>query len=238
MKIKQTEFVISAVRPNQYPEDGLPEIALAGRSNVGKSSLINKMMLRKNLARTSSQPGKTQQLNYYRVNEEIYLVDFPGYGYAKVSKTQREQFGVMIETYLRDREQLVLQLLVIDIRHEPSKDDVLMYDWLQHYEIPTCIVATKADKIPRSKWDKHLKMIRQTLGADKSVPIVLFSSETGLGRDQLWETILEAIDDAGMSAAQRNAEAEEAAETDIEASQQTNNATEQANDAVQEDTAK
>lgn len=199
MKIKQTEFVISAVRPDQYPVDGLPEIALAGRSNVGKSSLINRMMIRKNLARTSSQPGKTQQLNYYRVNERIYLVDFPGYGYARVSKKQREQFGVMIETYLRDREQLVLQLLVIDIRHEPSKDDVLMYEWLKHYEIPTCIVATKADKIPRSKWDKHLKVIKQTLGADKSVPVVLFSSETGLGREQLWDTILEAIDAAGMN---------------------------------------
>lgn len=198
MKIKQTEFVISAVRPNQYPEDGLPEIALAGRSNVGKSSLINKMLFRKNLARTSSQPGKTQQLNYYRVNDGIYLVDFPGYGYAKVSKKQREQFGVMIETYLRERQQLVLQLLVIDIRHEPSKDDVLMYEWLKHFEIPTCIVATKADKIPRSKWDKHLKQIKQTLGADKEVPVVLFSSETGLGREQLWDTILGAIDAAGM----------------------------------------
>lgn len=198
MKVKTSEFVISAVRPNQYPEDGLPEIALAGRSNVGKSSLINKMILRKNLARTSSQPGKTQQLNYYRVNQDLYLVDFPGYGYAKVSKTQREQFGVMIETYLQEREQLALQLLVIDIRHEPSKDDVLMYGWLKHYEIPTCIVATKADKIPRSKWDKHLKVIKQALGADKQVPVVLFSSETGLGREQLWETILQAIEDAGM----------------------------------------
>lgn len=212
MKIKQTEFVISAVRPNQYPEDGLPEIALAGRSNVGKSSLINKMMLRKNLARTSSQPGKTQQLNYYRVNEAIYLVDFPGYGYAKVSKKQREQFGVMIETYLRERQQLVLQLLVIDIRHEPSKDDVLMYEWLKHFEIPTCIVATKADKIPRSKWDKHLKQIKQTLGADKEVPVVLFSSETGLGREQLWDTILGAIDAAGMQLPDSGGTAEAAVE--------------------------
>jgi len=199
MKIKQTEFVISAVRPNQYPDDGLPEIALAGRSNVGKSSLINRMIQRKNLARTSSQPGKTQQLNYYRVNEEIYLVDFPGYGYARVSKKQREEFGVMIETYLRDREQLVLQLLVIDIRHEPSKDDVLMYEWLKYYEIPTCIVATKADKIPRSKWDKHLKVIKESLGAEKDIPVVLFSSETGLGRDELWAKILQAINDAGMN---------------------------------------
>ncbi|MGM0880009.1 MAG: ribosome biogenesis GTP-binding protein YihA/YsxC [Bacillota bacterium] len=193
MKITQAQFIISAVQPHQYPEDALPEIALAGRSNVGKSSLINKLILRKNLARTSSQPGKTQQLNYYRVNEMIYLVDFPGYGYAKVSKTQREQFGEMIEKYIRDREPLKLQLLVIDIRHEPSAQDKLMYKWLKHYEIPTCIVATKADKIPRSKWDKHIKMIKKSLEADPRDSVVLFSSETGLGREQLWDIITEAI---------------------------------------------
>ncbi|REK75908.1 ribosome biogenesis GTP-binding protein YihA/YsxC [Paenibacillus paeoniae] len=193
MKIMDVQFIISAVRPEQYPEDALPEIALAGRSNVGKSSLINKLIMRKNLARTSSQPGKTQQLNYYRVNDMIYLVDFPGYGYAKVSKTQREKFGEMIETYLQAREPHKLQLLVIDIRHEPSKDDVLMYNWLKHFEIPTCIVATKADKIPRSKWDKHIKMIKTTLEADPRDSIVLFSSETGLGREQLWDVINEAI---------------------------------------------
>ncbi|MCA0755295.1 ribosome biogenesis GTP-binding protein YihA/YsxC [Paenibacillus sp. N4] len=193
MKITEAQFVISAVKPHQYPEDALPEIALAGRSNVGKSSLINKLILRKNLARTSSQPGKTQQLNYYRVNDMVYLVDFPGYGYAKVSKTQREQFGEMIEQYIRDREPLKLQLLVIDIRHEPSKQDQQMYHWLKHYEIPTCIVATKADKIPRSKWDKHIKMVKTTLEADPRDPVVLFSSETGLGREQLWEVISEAI---------------------------------------------
>lgn len=199
IKIKDTQFIISAVRPDQYPDNGLPEIALAGRSNVGKSSLINKMIMRKNLARTSSQPGKTQQLNYYRVNEDIYLVDFPGYGYAKVSKKQREEFGIMIERYLQSREPLVLQLLVIDIRHEPSKDDQLMYQWLKHYEIPTCIVCTKADKIPRSKWDKHMKMIKTTLGASSKDRVVLFSSDTGLGRDELWGHIMQAITDAGMS---------------------------------------
>ncbi|KRE51180.1 ribosome biogenesis GTP-binding protein YihA/YsxC [Paenibacillus sp. Soil522] len=193
MKITQAQFVISAVKPHQYPEDALPEIALAGRSNVGKSSLINKLILRKNLARTSSQPGKTQQLNYYRVNDLIYLVDFPGYGYAKVSKTQREQFGEMIERYIRDREPLKLQLLVIDIRHEPSQQDQQMYKWLKHYEIPTCIVVTKADKIPRSKWDKHIKMIKKTIEADPRDSVVLFSSESGLGREQLWEVITEAI---------------------------------------------
>ncbi|MDF2835472.1 MAG: small GTP-binding protein [Paenibacillus sp.] len=193
MKILDAQFIISAVEPHQYPVDALPEIALAGRSNVGKSSLINKMIMRKNLARTSSQPGKTQQLNYYKVNDMVYFVDFPGYGYAKVSKTRREQFGQMIERYLQEREPLKLQLLIIDIRHEPSKDDVLMYQWLKHFEIPTCIVATKADKIPRSKWDKHIKMIKTTLEADPRDSVVLFSSETGLGREQLWDVISEAI---------------------------------------------
>ncbi|ANY70394.1 GTP-binding protein [Paenibacillus algorifonticola] len=193
MKITQADFIISAVQPHQYPEDALPEIALAGRSNVGKSSLINKMIMRKNLARTSSQPGKTQQLNYYRVNDSIYFVDFPGYGYAKVSKTQREAFGQMIERYIRDRKELKLQLLIIDIRHEPSKDDQLMYNWLKHYNIPTCIVATKADKIPKGKWDKHIKMIKTTLQADPRDKVVLYSSETGQGRDELWSVITETI---------------------------------------------
>ncbi|MBH5317182.1 YihA family ribosome biogenesis GTP-binding protein [Paenibacillus sp. GSMTC-2017] len=193
MKIMDAQFIISAVKPHQYPEDALPEVALAGRSNVGKSSLINKMIMRKNLARTSSQPGKTQQLNYYRVNDMVYFVDFPGYGYAKVSKTQREQFGQMIETYLREREPLKLQLLIIDIRHEPSKDDILMYQWLKHFEIPTCIVVTKADKIPKSKWDKHIKMIKTSLETDPRDTVVMFSSETGLGREQLWDVISAAI---------------------------------------------
>ncbi|CAM3501052.1 ribosome biogenesis GTP-binding protein YihA/YsxC [Marinicrinis lubricantis] len=190
MKIHQAEFIISAVRPDQYPEDALPEIALAGRSNVGKSSLINRMINRKNLARTSSQPGKTQQLNYYMINEQLYFVDFPGYGYAKVSKTERQKWGAMIETYLTSREPLKLILLVIDVRHPPTKDDQLMYDWLIYYNIPCCVVATKADKIPRSKWDKHLKVVQQTLNKRPEDPIVLFSSETGMGRDALWETIL------------------------------------------------
>ncbi|MFX3634929.1 MAG: ribosome biogenesis GTP-binding protein YihA/YsxC [Candidatus Pristimantibacillus sp.] len=193
MKITQAEFIISAVQPHQYPEDALPEIALAGRSNVGKSSLINKMIMRKNLARTSANPGKTQQLNYYRINDMVYFVDFPGYGYAKVSKTQREQFGKMIETYIKDREPLMLQLLLVDIRHAPTKDDQLMYHWLKHYNIPTCIVATKADKIPKSKWDKHIKIIKETLEADPRDKVVLFSSEKGMGRDELWEVITEAI---------------------------------------------
>lgn len=199
MKITEAEFVISAVRPNQYPEDALPEFALAGRSNVGKSSLINRMIQRKNLARTSSQPGKTQQLNYYRVNQKLYFVDFPGYGYAKVSKVQREQFGQMIETFLGDREPLKMVLLIIDIRHAPSKDDCLMYKWLRHYNIPLTIVTTKADKIPKSQWQKHIKLIKETLEADAQDRVVLFSSETGLGRDELWDVIMSKVEDTVAS---------------------------------------
>jgi len=192
MKIKHTEFVISAVGPSQYPEEGLPEVALAGRSNVGKSSLINKMLLRRNLARTSQQPGKTQTLNYYRINGELlelFFVDFPGYGYARVSKSEREAWGKMIERYLREREPLKLVLHLVDVRHPPTADDVRMYEWLSHYQIPMVVVATKADKISRSQWPKHMKVIRQSLGMPGHVPLVLFSSETGQGREELWSLI-------------------------------------------------
>lgn len=195
MKVNQAEFVISAVGPNQYPDDALPEIALAGRSNVGKSSLINRMINRKNLARTSSTPGKTQHLNYYRINEELYFVDFPGYGYAKVSKTQRQAWGGMIERYLLERETLKLVMLIIDLRHPPSKDDELMYDWLKHHDLPVCVVATKADKIPKSRWQKHMKIIREALVMRAGDELMLFSSEAGLGRDELWEKINSFIED-------------------------------------------
>ncbi|MFD0674381.1 ribosome biogenesis GTP-binding protein YihA/YsxC [Cohnella sp. GCM10027633] len=197
MKIKQSDFVISAVGPAQYPEDGLPEIALAGRSNVGKSSLINKMLLRRNLARTSAQPGKTQTLNYYRVNSEageLYYVDFPGYGYARVSKSQRQSWGKMIELYLKEREPLKLVLQLVDFRHPPSAEDQKMFEWLSHYGIAMCVVATKTDKVSRSQWPKHSKMIRQTLGMPGHVPLVHFSSETGQGRDDLWSIIAQSAD--------------------------------------------
>lgn len=189
MKVTKSEFVISAVRPDQYPVDALPEIALAGRSNVGKSSLINRMLSRKNLARTSATPGKTQQLNYYRVNDDLYLVDFPGYGYAKVSKTQRAAFGEMIEKYLLNRKELKLVLLVVDLRHPPSKDDINMYGWLQHYGLDVCVVATKADKIPKTRWPKHVKIVKEALGFQPQHSMVMFSSENGLGKDELWDII-------------------------------------------------
>lgn len=187
MKITSAEFIISAVGPSQFPEDGLPEIALAGRSNVGKSSLINRMIQRKNLARTSSQPGKTQTLNYYRVNEALYMVDFPGYGYARVSKTRREAWGKMIEDYITNREVLKLVLCIIDMRHAPTKDDIMMYEWLCHYDIPRAVVATKADKLPKSQWAKNLKVVKQTLNMQPQDTLIMYSSETGMGRDELWD---------------------------------------------------
>lgn len=189
MKVNQSEFIISAVRPEQYPDDGLPEIALAGRSNVGKSSLINRLINRKNLARTSSTPGKTQQLNYYKINQDLYFVDFPGYGYAKVSKEQRFAWGKMMEKYLSGRKELKLVMQMVDMRHEPSKDDKMMNEWLRHHGLPLVVVATKMDKIPKTRRAKHIKVIKQALDLRPGDLFVPFSSELGLGKDELWEII-------------------------------------------------
>ncbi|UQZ86722.1 putative GTP-binding protein EngB [Paenibacillus konkukensis] len=193
MKVNQAEFIISAVGPSQYPPDALPEIALAGRSNVGKSSLINRMIQRKNLARTSSKPGKTQQLNYYKINQDLFFVDLPGYGYAQVSKSKREIWGKFIEEYLLHREYLKLVLLVIDLRHPPSKDDQAMFAWLKHNGVPFCVVTTKADKISKGQWQKHVKIVKETLQMEKSDRLVLFSSELGVGKDDLWQLIEQQI---------------------------------------------
>lgn len=189
MKVNSAEIVISAVKPNQYPEGGMPEFALAGRSNVGKSSFINKMLNRKSLARTSSKPGKTQTLNFFLINEYLYFVDVPGYGYAKVSKKEREAWGKMIETYLTSREQLKAVVLIVDLRHQPTNDDCMMYDFLKHYEIPCIIIATKADKVPKSKWQKHIKITKETLNLNENDHLILFSSETGQGKDEAWSVM-------------------------------------------------
>ncbi|SFB16556.1 MULTISPECIES: ribosome biogenesis GTP-binding protein YihA/YsxC [unclassified Bacillus (in: firmicutes)] len=189
MKVTSSEIVISAVRPAQYPETDFPEFALAGRSNVGKSSFINKILNRKALARISSKPGKTQTLNFYLINENIHFVDVPGYGYAKVSKKEREAWGKMIETYFTTREQLLAVVLIVDLRHPPTKDDIMMYDFLKHHGIPCIIIATKADKIPRGKWQKHLKVTKETLDLDPDDRIVIFSSETGEGKDEVWSVL-------------------------------------------------
>ncbi|KGM45335.1 ribosome biogenesis GTP-binding protein YihA/YsxC [Neobacillus niacini] len=189
MKVVSSDIVISAVRPEQYPETDLPEFALAGRSNVGKSSFINKMLNRKGLARISSKPGKTQTLNFYLINEILHFVDVPGYGYAKVSKSERAAWGRMIETYFTSREQLRAAVLIVDLRHPPTQDDIMMYDFLKHYGIPCVIIATKADKIPRGKWQKYLKVTKETLDLEENDQIVLFSSETGEGKDKAWSIL-------------------------------------------------
>lgn len=189
MKVTSSEIVISAVKPEQYPKAPMPEFALAGRSNVGKSSFINKMINRKNLARTSSKPGKTQTLNFFIINNMLHFVDVPGYGYAKAPKTERDSWGKMIETYLSTREQLKAVIMIVDLRHAPSKDDVTMYEYFKHHDLPCVVVATKSDKIPKGKWQKHLKVVRETLQMDKSDELLLFSSETGQGKDQAWGVI-------------------------------------------------
>ncbi len=189
MKVHNVEMVISAVRPDQYPEDGLPEFALAGRSNVGKSSFINRMIGRKALARISSKPGKTQTLNFYKIEEQLFFVDVPGYGYAKVSKTEREAWGKMIERYFTGRKELKAVVQIVDLRHPPTADDCLMYDFLKHYNIPCIVIATKADKIPKGKWDKHKKVVKETLNMEKNDPLIVFSSEKGIGFEETWRTI-------------------------------------------------
>ncbi|MFC4184768.1 ribosome biogenesis GTP-binding protein YihA/YsxC [Saccharococcus thermophilus] len=189
MNVTKAEIVISAVKPEQYPDGNLPEFALAGRSNVGKSSFINKMVNRKNLARTSSKPGKTQTLNFYLINESLYFVDVPGYGFARVSKKEREAWGKMMETYFTTREQLRAVALIVDLRHPPTKDDVMMYEFLKHYDIPTIIIATKADKVPKGKWQKHGKIVRETLKMADGDKLILFSAETGQGKEEAWAAL-------------------------------------------------
>ncbi|WP_159723649.1 ribosome biogenesis GTP-binding protein YihA/YsxC [Enterococcus sp. CSURQ0835] len=193
MKVHHAEIVISAVAPKQYPDDQLPEIALAGRSNVGKSSFINTLIDRKNLARTSGKPGKTQTLNFYLIEQQLYFVDVPGYGYAKVSKTERAKWGQMIETYLTSREQLRAVVSLVDLRHDPSTEDVQMYNFLKYYELPVILVATKADKIPRGKWNKHVSAIKKKLEFDPADDFIIFSSETKQGKAEAWQAIEKAI---------------------------------------------
>lgn len=174
---------------SKLPENQLPEVAFAGKSNVGKSSLINGLMNRKSYARTSAQPGKTQTINFYNINEALYFVDLPGYGYAKVSKELKEKWGKMIERYLRKSMQLRLVFLLIDIRHEPSANDAGMYEWIVQNGFYPVIIATKLDKINRSQVQRHIKMIKDTLNVEENTPIIPFSAVTKQGRDEIWELI-------------------------------------------------
>ena len=174
---------------SRLPENTLPEAAFAGRSNVGKSTLINSLMNRKAYARISAQPGKTQTINYYLINDEIYYVDLPGYGYARTSLETRARWGKMIERYLGTSRMLRVIFLLVDIRHEPTEDDRLMYDYIRRSGLPVYIIATKADKIKRSQLDKQLKLIRTSLELPEGTPLTAFSGETKQGRDAIWDYI-------------------------------------------------
>lgn len=189
MKIDTVELKNIAVRQSQYPTDSLPEFLLVGRSNVGKSSFINTLINRKNFARTSAKPGKTQTLNFYFVNEKFYLIDVPGYGYAKVDKTTNKKMGMMIEEYLKNRSELKHIFLLVDYRHKPSEDDVLMYNFLKYYNLKITIVATKYDKVTKNNRIKQDKLIRDTLNLSESEVFIPFSTITKKGREEIYEIL-------------------------------------------------
>ncbi len=189
MKVTDVILDVTAVRRSQYPTEKCPEFMLVGRSNVGKSSFINCLINRKNLARISSRPGKTQTLNFYLVNKEFYLVDVPGYGYASVDKRTQSKFGKMIEEYLEKRSELNRVFMLIDFRHKPTEDDLLMYNFLKYYNIPVTVVATKVDKVGTSKMNKNKKIILDTLDLVMGDDLILFSSVTKLGREDVLNKI-------------------------------------------------
>ena len=189
MVIKQVSLETVVGVTSKLPENTLPEVAFAGRSNVGKSSLINGLMNRKSLARVSQQPGKTQTINYYPVNQQVYIVDLPGYGYANASQAVKAGWGRMIENYLRTSAQLRMVFLLVDIRHAPTKNDQHMYSWILEQGFYPAIIATKLDKIKRSQIQKQLKLIRQTLDLPEGTPLVPWSAETKQGRDEVWALI-------------------------------------------------
>ena len=185
---------------SKLPENTLPEVAFAGKSNVGKSSLINALMNRKSLARTSGQPGKTQTINFYNINQEIYLVDLPGYGFAKVSQKEREQWGGMIERYLNTSEMLRAVFLLVDIRHKPTENDRQMFEWMNYVGFSPVVIATKLDKIKRSQVEKQLKLVREGLGADADTIIVPFSAQTKQGRETIWDFMDQVIENEEKNA--------------------------------------
>lgn len=189
MKIENSKLETIAVRTSQYPENNKCEFLLCGRSNVGKSSFINTILGRKNYAHTSGKPGKTQTLNFYLVNDEFYLVDAPGYGYADVEKEKQKKFGLMIEEYIRNRENLKCVFLLVDFRHKAQENDVLMYNFLKYYEIPTVIVATKYDKVKPSNQEKQIKILKEELHVLPQDEFVLFSSVTKKGREDIYNIL-------------------------------------------------
>lgn len=194
MKIIKSDLHAIAVSPKQYPQDDLLEIAFAGRSNVGKSSFINSMINRANLARTSGKPGKTRTINFYIINEEFRFVDLPGYGYAQVSKGERKKWGQIIDQYLVERKNLREVVLIVDIRHEPTDDDLMMYQWIKSFNYKGIVIATKADKISKGKWQKHVKIIKDKLEIKDSSLIIPYSAEKKLNKDIVWKRFEEILD--------------------------------------------
>ena len=189
MKITSAEFIISAMRISQYPTDGLPEFMLVGRSNVGKSSFINTITNNKKMARVSNTPGKTRNLNFYLLNNSFYLVDVPGYGYASVSKKEQRKFGLMIEEYLEKRPNLKRVFMLVDLRHKPSEDDILMYKYLKYFNLPVTIVATKADKLSNNKLEKAKSTVMRVLDLQKGDSFIPLSNITKSGRDKVLNEI-------------------------------------------------
>ena len=189
MNVKNPKFEVSAVSPKQYPKNHLPEIVLVGKSNVGKSSFINTMINRKKLARTSSEPGKTRQINFYNMDDKFYFVDLPGYGYSKMSKKEQEQVGKFIEEYLFNREEICLVIFLIDIRHDPTKNDELMYNYIIQSGLPCIILANKADKIAVTKVDDTVKQLHKKLNPIGDIPTFPFSSERNIYKDTVWKYI-------------------------------------------------
>lgn len=189
MKINTIELIISAVRESQYPTDNKEEFLLVGRSNVGKSSFINTIINRKNYARTSSTPGKTQTLNFYKINDSFYLVDAPGYGFAKVRNSLKKKFGLIMESYLKSRENLKMVFLLVDFRHKPTSDDIMMYDYLKYYNVPVTIICTKVDKVSKNNHAKNKNIIQKELNLLDDKNIILFSSVTKIGKNEVYEEI-------------------------------------------------
>ncbi|MGE4283343.1 MAG: ribosome biogenesis GTP-binding protein YihA/YsxC [Clostridia bacterium] len=189
MNVNNVSITISAVGPAQYPSDNKPEIAFVGRSNVGKSSLINKLVNRKALARISSKPGKTSTINFYNVEDKLYFVDLPGYGYAKVSKVEKQKWAKMIEEYLSSRQELMEVILLVDSRHNPTEDDKMMFEWIKHFKRHVLVVATKWDKLSNKEKQENLKTIQEALQLTAHDDIVSFSAETGQGKEEIWEVI-------------------------------------------------
>ena len=192
MNFQNVEFLISAAAPKDFPGNRLPEIAFAGRSNVGKSSLINKLLNRKKLARVSASPGKTATINFYNIDDSLIFVDLPGYGFARVSKQEKEKWGRMIEEYLNEREQLARVVLLVDMRHKPSADDVMMYNWILESGFEPFVIATKKDKVKPGQREAALQLIKDTLGTDNVIP---FSSEKGDGVDEVWSVFKNMIEE-------------------------------------------